>query len=288
MKQYFRLMRVKHYIKNILILLPAVLTQRLFDREVAGRVIAGIVIYSLISSAIYIVNDIRDADSDRRHPVKCSRPVASGAVPLRVAKAMVAVLILTAIILGGGILRPAYEYMLIPSIYFVLNMAYSLKLKHIPLVDVFILMSGYVLRLQYGAVLAGVGVSAWMFLTVTAAAFFLGFGKRRNELLRYGSTGRASLEAYKIGFLDQACLMSMTTAIVFYSLSCADMNTAVAAAGVDLLWSVPVVFVIFLRYLMVLNDGNSGGDPVDVVLKDKCLLALCAGFSAVLVFLLYF
>lgn len=178
--------------------------------------------------------------------------------------------------------------MLIPSIYFTLNMAYSLKLKHIPLVDVFILMFGYVLRLQYGAVLAGVGVSAWMFLTITSSAFFLGFGKRRNELLRYGSTGRANLESYKMGFLDQACLMSMTTAIVFYSLSCADMNTTVAAAGVDLLWSVPVVFIIFLRYLMILNNGDSDGDPVEVILKDKYLLTLCVVFSVVLIVLLYF
>lgn len=287
MKKYLKLMRVKHYVKNILILLPAFLTQQLFDRHTAGRAAAGIIIYSLISSVIYVVNDIKDADRDRRHPTKCRRPVASGEVSVRSAECLVIILAVAAVLVWGGVQEFEPKYMQIPLLYFILNMAYSLKLKEYPLVDAFILMLGYVLRLEYGGVLAGTGVSAWMFLTVTAGAFFLGFGKRRNELLRYGGAGRTNLKSYTMEFLDQACLMSMTTTIIFYSLSCADIHTAVAGAGVDLLWSVPVVFVICLRYLMILNDGESDGDPVEVVLKDKWLMLLCVVFMAMLLVLLY-
>ena len=288
MKKYLKLIRVKHYMKNILILLPAVLTQQLFCREAFFESAIGIAIFSMVSSVIYVVNDIRDVESDRQHPTKCTRPLASGEISERAAKCLVFVLVMGVIFIWGGAnKRFAFKYILVPLLYFVMNIAYSMKLKEYPLIDVFILMFGYVLRLVYGGILIGTGVSAWMFLTVTAAAFFLGFGKRRNEFLMYGDTGRANLKRYTLGFLDQACLMSMTTTIVFYSLSCADMDTAVAKAGVNLLWSVPVVFIICLRYVMILHNGRSDGDPMEVLLKDKWLALLCVFYFAVLLLLLY-
>ena len=288
MRKYLKLLRVKHYVKNMLILLPAVLTRQLLDWQILYESVAGIFIFSLISSIIYIVNDINDVELDRQHPVKCRRPVASGEISVLKAKYLKAALSAVVILVWGA---PgcdfAFRYILIPFVYLVINAAYSFKLKRYPLVDVFILMMGYVLRLLYGGILSETGVSAWMFLTVTAGAFFLGFGKRRNELLMYGETGRTNLRQYTLGFLDQACLISVTTTIVFYALSCADVNTAVAAAGVDLLWSVPVVFVICLRYLMILNSGESDGDPIEIILKDKWLLLLCLVFFAVLLISLY-
>ena len=189
--------------------------------------------------------------------------------------------------MGGGKTRFAYVYIVVPLVYLCINIAYSLKLKEYPLVDVLILMLGYLIRLEYGGLLIGTGVSAWMFLTVTASAFFLGFGKRRNELLLYGNGSRKNLKMYTVEFLDQACQMSMTTAIVFYALSCADTNTVVADAGVDLLWSVPLAFIICFKYLMDLHRNDCDGDPVEVVLKDKWLVILCAAFAVVLFILLY-
>lgn len=288
MKKYLKLIRVKHYMKNILILLPAVLTQQLFCRRVLFESAVGIVIFSMVSSAIYVVNDIRDVELDRQHPAKCNRPLASGEISVRAAKLLVFILMAGIIFVWRGASRGlAPKYVLVPLLYLVMNIAYSVKLKEYPLIDVFILMSGYVLRLVYGGILIGTGISAWMFLTVTAAAFFLGFGKRRNELLVYGDTGRENLKRYTLGFLDQACLMSMTITIVFYSLSCADTNTAVAQAGVNLLWSVPIVIMICLRYLMILHNGRSDGDPVEVLLKDKWLVLLCVFYFGALLLLLY-
>ena len=288
MKKYLKLLRVKHYMKNILILLPAVLMQQLFCRQVFFESAVGIVIFSMVSSVIYVVNDIRDLESDREHPTKCMRPLASGEISVQAAKRLIFIIMVGVIFVWGrGNQEFALKYILVPLLYLAMNIAYSVKLKEYPLLDVFILMLGYVMRLIYGGILIGTGISAWMFLTVTAAAFFLGFGKRRNELLIYGDTGRENLKRYTLGFLDQACLMSMTMTIVFYSLSCADTNTAVAQAGVNLLWSVPIVIMICLRYLMILHSGRSDGDPVEVLLKDKWLVLLCVFYFGALLLLLY-
>lgn len=288
MKKYLRLMRVKHYVKNLLLLLPAFLTQRLSEGQVIYELMTGIIIFSLTSSVIYLVNDLKDAEADSRHPIKCRRPLASGEISVRMAKYLAAALTAAVIIVWrASNLGHPIKYLLIPFLYLAVNVAYSMKLKEYQLIDVFILMIGYVLRLAYGGMIIGTGVSAWMFLTVTAGAFFLGFGKRRNELLIYGDKGRANLKGYSLAFLDQACLMSMTTTIVFYALSCVDVNTAVADAGISLLWSVPLVFMACLRYLMILNNGKSDGDPVEVLLGDKWLLVLGVVYLAVLTALLY-
>lgn len=131
------------------------------------------------------------------------------------------------------------EMISIPFIYFVLNVLYSFGLKKIPLLDVSILMLGYLLRLIYGGVLGESGVSTWMFLTMMSAAFFCGFGKRRGELKAYGSENRDSLEKYSGAFLDQGILASCVMTIVFYAISCTDIDSVVAKSGVDMLWSVP-------------------------------------------------
>lgn len=286
MKKYLKLMRVKHYMKNFLIFLPAILTQQIFRIQVFKSMMVGIIIFSVMSSIVYVLNDIKDVELDRKHPIKSNRPLASGEVSVCSAKYIV-LFLLALVIFDWGMVKFELKYILIPSLYVIINIAYSMKLKVYPLVDVFILMLGYVLRLVYGGILVDTGISAWMFLTITAAAFFLGFGKRRNELLMYGDEGRINLKNYTLDFLDRACQMSMTITIVFYALSCADVNTAVAGAGVDLLWSVPVVFIICLRYLMILNDGKSDGDPVEVVLRDRWLIILGIIFFAVLIILLY-
>lgn len=286
MKKYLNLMRVKHYMKNFLIFLPAILTQQIFRVQVFKGMVVGIIIFSAMSSIVYVLNDIRDVELDRKHPIKSNRPLASGEVSVRSARYIVC-LLLALVIFDWGMVKFELKYILIPLLYLIINIAYSMKLKVYPLVDVFILMLGYVLRLVYGGILVDTGISAWMFLTITAAAFFLGFGKRRNELLMYGDEGRINLKNYTFDFLDRACQMSMTTTIVFYALSCADVNTAVAGAGVNLLWSVPVVFIICLRYLMILNDGKSDGDPVEVVLRDKWLIILGIIYFTVLIILLY-
>ena len=247
---------------------------------------AGFLILSFTASIVYIMNDIKDIDADRQHPLKRRRPLASGRVSLSAAYVTAGVLAGLIVILWGAA-GFAAKYIAWPAVYLAVNAAYSLKLKNIPLLDVLALMFCYVLRLIYGSVLAETQISNWMYLTMMSASFFMGFGKRRNEFLQYGTASRKSLRGYTAEFLDKAMQMSLTSSVVFYSLMCADTNTTVAAAGVNLLWTVPIVIIVCLRYLMLIEDGKSDGDPVSVILKDKILNALCFGYILAVLGLLY-
>lgn len=284
MNRYLKLLRVHHYIKNIIIFLPCILTEQGADNWLKAGL--GACLFSLISSIIYIVNDIMDVEKDKNHPIKCNRPLASGEITLKNAKILIGSLFI--IVMGLlSFVQFHVNYIMLPLLYLVLNFAYSFGLKNIALLDVFILMSGYLIRLEYGALIIDITVSTWMFLMMTSAAFFLGFGKRRNELIRYGNENRKSLSTYTIGFLNQAIQISMTTTIVFYAMACADSQTTVAMAGVDLLWSVPVVFIICLRYMMILETEDSDGDPVTVILSDKPLLALGVTYVLLIIAIIY-
>ena len=287
MKKYLALMRVKHYIKNLLIFFPALLTLQLRNAAVVWTVAVGFALFCFAASIVYIVNDILDVEADRAHPLKCGRPLASGAVSLCSAWMLVATLAGAELILWG-LAGFDVRCILWPAVYLALNIFYSICLKRIPLLDVLILVSDYVLRLWYGAILAGTIVSNWMFLTVMSAAFFMGFGKRRNEFLKYGVSMRESLKGYTEKFLDKAMQITLTSSIVFYSLMCADVNTEVARAGVNMLWTTPFIIVICLRYLMLVEKESSDGDPVSVIMGDRTLILLCFGYIMAVGVSLYF
>ncbi|MBQ6772857.1 MAG: UbiA prenyltransferase family protein [Synergistaceae bacterium] len=286
MTKFFALIRVKHYIKNLIIFLPPMLTLRLNDINVISANIKAFVIFSLVASIVYIFNDIKDLDSDRKHPLKSSRPLASGAVSIKAA-------IIVIIILAGVIIflwersNFAASYITWPLIYFALNILYSVRLKNIPLLDVIILSSCYVIRLFYGAAVNNSQVSNWVMLTMLSVSLFMGFGKRRNEFIQYGKSTRKSLKGYTTAFLDKSLQITLTSSIIFYSLMCADTNTLIARSGVNLLWTVPIIIIICLRYLMLVEDKECDGDPVSVITRDKALIILCSSYIASVVILLY-
>ena len=283
---YIELIRVKHYVKNLIIFLPAMLTLQLGDIKILSDNITGFCILSFTASIVYIINDIQDADSDRKHPMKCSRPIASGAVSVMSAYIMIIILAVIIFVLWG-MSGFGKKYIVWPVIYLAVNIAYSTALKHIPLLDVLALAFCYIIRLLYGAALTEAQISNWMYLTMMSASFFMGFGKRRNEFVQYGTSARNSLKGYSAGFLDKAIQTALTSSVIFYSLMCADSNTAVARAGINLLWTVPIIIIICLRYLMIIEDGKSDGDPVSVILRDKALYLLCFGYILTVGVLLY-
>ena len=179
-----RLMRPKHYIKNLLIFVSITFDRDLFDLHVLLQALLGFAAFCLLSSTVYIFNDIRDVEADRQHEVKRRRPIASGAVPIPAAWALAAVLFsaalaiqLTAFGLQGGSL---FFFLA----YFAVNLGYSLGLKHVPFLDIVLLVLGFVLRVIYGAAIVGSSTSAWVYLTVFSLSFYLGLGKRRNELAK--------------------------------------------------------------------------------------------------------
>ncbi len=238
MNKYIRLLRVNHYIKNLLILLPAFLVKKITEPKILVINLMGMIIFSFTASIIYIINDIRDAEADRNHPIKCKRPIASNQILAR--NAYFTMIVLSIICMAMGMASGSFVKLIsIPVIYFLINLLYSFGMKNYALVDVFILMMCYLLRLIYGGILTGSGVSTWMFLTMMSGALFLSLGKRYGELKEYERITRKSLLVYTEEFLNQAMTISCSLTIVFYALTCADTNSVVKASGVDLLWSVP-------------------------------------------------
>lgn len=281
-----KLMRPKHYIKNGLVFAALACSGRLFekDRFLAG--VAGFAAFSLISSVVYIVNDIRDWEKDAKHPTKRNRPIASGAVSVPEAWIMVAVLLIAALGCNAAAFHVSSTLLLL--LYLGLNLAYSFGLKNVPLVDVAILTAGFLIRLLYGAVITGIAVSDWLWLTVIVISVYFSLGKRRNELQRIsGGETRAVLAFYTPNFLDKAMYMCLGLANTFYALWCMDARTTQMYGGVSLIRTVPIVLLITLRYSMDV-EGDSDGDPVEVLLHDKILLLLCGAYLAAMFVILYF
>lgn len=273
MKNYLKLMRIHHYIKNGLIFLPIVFSRNLFSADMLMKCLAGFFSFSLIASAVYIINDIKDAENDRNHEVKKSRPIASGSITIKKA------FILLAVVLIGGFLInylitgfdfPAFAVLLL---YFIINILYSNGLKDYPLIDVAILATGFLLRVIYGAMIINVEVSNWLYLTVISLSFYMGLGKRRNEIVGKKSSTRKVLHSYNYSFLDKNMYMCLALANVFYALWCVDKTVNNIYSGTYLIWSVPLVILICMKYSLNI-EGDSEGDPVDVLLHDKVLLAL--------------
>ena len=281
MKDHIRLLRPKHYLKNVLVLLPLFFSGRFFERALLGAAAAGFAAFCLLSSFIYIINDVRDVESDRRHPTKCRRPIASGAVSVHAALTLAAALAAAVTAIGVLARFPAGGWGCM-AIYLLVNLGYSFGLKNVPILDIALLVSGFLLRVLFGAAVTGIGISSWLYLTVVSVSFYLALGKRRGELRRQSDTSRKVLRYYNNAFLDKNMNICLTLAIVFYSLWSADaMN-----AGMHLIWTVPLVICLCLKYSLTV-EGDSDGDPVEVIFQDKVLLVLIAVFAAVTAALLY-
>lgn len=280
MRDYIRLLRPKHCLKNILVLLPVVFGGELFSADAAVEAIIGFIVFSLLASVIYIINDIQDADSDRLHPTKRLRPIASGAVSKNAA-AVIAVLIAVSIA-AISLIRSYSVYALACLLaYLVLNIAYSYGLKDVPIADIAILVSGFMLRVMFGSAITKIAISNWLYLTVLSLSFYMGFGKRRGEMLRTKGDARKVLNYYTYDFLDKNMHMFLTLSIVFYSLWSISTETA------HIIWTVPVVILLCLKYSLTI-DGESDGDPIEVLYGDKVLFIMAAFYAVFMLVLLYF
>ena len=225
-----------------------------------------------------------DREKDRCHPKKQFRPIASGAVSPLQAGFLAGGLFLLALLCNGLIFSLPATALLLG--YLILNLGYSLGLKKVPLVDVAILVSGFWIRVLYGALITGIKISDWLYLTIVMLAFFLALGKRRNEL-KHNKAGetRDVLKAYPIAFLDKSMYMCLTLAIVFYSLWTMTEET-VLAYGQYLIYTVPIVMLIIMKYSMDI-EGDSDGDPVEVLVHDHFLMVLCLIYLLSMLAILY-
>lgn len=285
MNRYLKLMRVHHYMKNLLVFAALVCSGQLFVPAKLCAGVLGFFAFCATSSAIYIINDIRDCEKDRRHPTKCRRPIASGAVSVRNAACLAVVLFVLAALFIAPVFKLSAVLLLL--LYIVLNLAYSFGIKNVPIADITVLAAGFVIRVIYGAQLTEIIISNWLYLAVFAMSFYLALGKRRGELIQVadGDT-RSVLKAYPLDFLNRNMTMCLTLGNVFYALWSMDQVTTAFYHNRLLIFTVPIVLLITLKYSLTI-DTASDGDPVEVLIHDRALLLLVLLYLAVMLGILY-
>ena len=254
--------------KNIFIFAAIVFDKQLFVVDSFLRTLAGFALFCLISSSVYIFNDLADIEADRQHPEKKKRPIPSGKLP--VAAAWIAGVFLAVFTLGFGyLLAPLFAYVI--GLYFLINMAYSKWLKHIPIIDVLVISAGFVLRVGAGVTLIQVErFSPWLYVVMTLLSLFLGFGKRRAELalLAQGAgSHRKVLDGYTLPLLDQYIMIVSGTTIVAYSLY--TFSAPNLPENHSMMLTIPFVVYTIFRYLYLIEVKHAGGAQEEILLSDR-------------------
>ena len=282
-----RSLRPGQWTKNLLVFAGLIFGEKLLDPNAAGRAAAAFGIFCLLSSTVYLVNDVRDREADRLHPVKAKRPIASGALGVTTA---VAVAVLLAAVSAGAAFWLSYTFGLVALAYLGLLTAYSFVLKHVVIVDVLVLAGGFVLRAAGGAVAVGVDFSHWLLLLTLLGALFLGLSKRRAELVALaGGAGahRKSLAQYSPYLLDQMIGVVTASTLLAYAFYTIHPET-VAKFGTDrLLWTVPFPLYGIFRYLYLVHQREGGGNPSDTLLDDRPILACVALWGLAVIAIVY-
>jgi decaprenyl-phosphate phosphoribosyltransferase len=277
-----RLLRPSHWIKNAFTLAPLLFAARLSAPSALCRAASTALAFCFASSAVYALNDIVDRNRDRASPAKRHRPVASGAMSPLQASLAAGGCIATASLLCVLLVPP--RAVVILGAYILLNLLYSLRLKHIVIVDVVCISSGFVMRVFAGAAAVDVPVSAWMMLTTFFLALFLGFTKRRSELVAaYGAGAREVLGEYTEPFLTILISVCAGLTVVTYGIAVTQPSVAGRSGADSLLYTVPLVVLGLLRYLYLCLQEGKGGDVAELVLGDSSLLVTVLMWAGVVV-----
>lgn len=304
---FFKLLRPRQWLKNFAIFASIVFTGQLFNVPILTEVCIGFVIFCLVSSSIYIVNDIFDREKDRLHPFKRFRPIAHNDIPVKIAIGICILLAIIAFFLCTFV-KPSFIVAII--IYIVLQLAYSTKLKNIAILDILALAAGYMLRVYAGELLSDFRVSVWLLLTTIALSLFIAVGKRKSELTLIShmkgtniEATRATLSHYSEPLLNVYLSIFVTATFVFYALFTSVEVPQHSKITMDLLlpnflpeffqrkWLmvtiVPVVYGL-MRYLQDIYEKHEGESPDRVLLSDMSLLTAVIGWAVLVIFIIYF
>lgn len=280
-----RLLRPKQWIKNGFVAAPLFFTPDKVNADSLLDALAGFAVFCMSASAVYCLNDLRDAEADRGHPVKKNRPVASGAISPAAAMIMMALLLAGAAALGGWRV-PAILWVL--GAYFAINIAYTLHLKQIAILDVLIVAFGFVLRVEAGARIIDISPSAWILIVTGLLALFIALAKRRDDIVRDLDAGhRKSLDGYTLPFLDGSLMAVLSTLLVSYLIFTTDQAVMARLGSEQLYFTGPFVIAGVLRYLQLTIVYERSGSPTDLVYRDPGLQLSIAGWLATFVWLLY-
>jgi len=255
---FIALLRPKHWIKNVVVLLPLFFSSLFLEISAALSSLLGFMFFSLAASSVYVVNDLVDVERDRQHPIKRQkRPIAAGIISPALA---VGVLVVLYLIVGVSYFFSAKFFLAILG-YIALNIAYSFYLKHQPILDIFTVAAGFMLRIYAGALAIDVPLSSWMLITALSLSLYLASVKRLQEIRLQGSKGRKVLEAYSPALVARYAEFSAISALVFYSLYCLTEHP-------DLILSIPLALFGMFRYWFLVEQESQGESPVEVVYTD--------------------
>ena len=281
LKALLKTMRPKQWAKNVFLFAALVFDRKLTNADAILHTLAGVVAFSLLASAVYIINDIADVEADRQHPTKKERPIASGKLPISTAWGFAGVLLVITFPLAWR-LSPGFAF--IELIYFLMNIAYSKWFKHIVLLDIILLASLYVVRVAAGVALITVErFSPWIYI-FPFLALLMGTGKRRAELSQIvdSANSRRVLEGYTLGFLDHLITLASGITIITYSLY--TFSAPNLPENHLMMLTIPFIIYSIMRYQYLLQVKNTGGAPEDLVLSDRPLqIAIALWGLAVLV-----
>lgn len=290
MKKTLLLIRPQQWIKNGFVLIPMFFGGRLLNADDAIASVVTFFAFSFAASAIYCFNDIVDVDADRRHPVKCHRPIASGAVSVPTAYALMAVLVLLSALLLFFLPQRAGETAGIVAFYFLLNMAYCIWLKRHAIIDVCTVAFGFVLRILAGGMACDVAVSNWLVLMTFLLALFLSFAKRRDDVLRMNETGeppRRNTIRYNITFVNQAITITGTVTLVCYIMYTVSPEVVSRFHAPYLYLTSIFVLVGLLRYMQLTVVDEVSGDPTKILLRDRFTQAIVVAWLMAFLLIIY-
>lgn len=278
-KDILHLIRVKQWIKNAFVLAPLFFSLKFTNLAAVEQTLITFISFCFISSFVYINNDLADIEKDRLHPVKKNRPLPSGKISASFARILSLFLFAAAFILTYFFdSENRDKVMIVFALYIILNIFYSFKLKHIAILDVFIIATGFILRVYAGAYAIGVPISSYIFMTTLFLSLFLGFSKRLSEAVRTAALTRGVLEQYTVPALQNYVVITISLTIMSYALYTLEPSTIARFSTNRLIYS--IVFVIYglFRYLNLANHANSQEDPTENLLKDKALIITCLGY----------
>ena len=286
LKAYLKLLRPHQWVKSGFVFVGLLFGHIWGDPQLLINVALAAASFALAASAVYVMNDLADRERDREHPEKRHRPLASGAVNLTQALILAGVCMVSALMLAHTV---SNTVLVIVLAYAVLNVAYSLGLKHVVLLDVFIISAGFMLRILAGTLGVGIAPSHWLLLCGLMLTLFLGFAKRRAELnvmAGRGGTHRKVLDEYDPILLDKLIGICAAGSIVSYSLYTVSAETLAMHGTDSLIYTVPFVVYGVFRYLYLLHRRGGGGDPAAALLQDYHLLGAFFGWIVAVVLLL--
>jgi 4-hydroxybenzoate polyprenyltransferase len=286
LKALLKTMRPRQWHKNVFVFAALVFDEKLFQFNALARTVAAFALFCLISSTVYIVNDVMDREQDRQHPVKRLRPIPAGKLPVNVALAAAALFVLLGVPLAFLL---DWRFGITILTYLVLQIAYSISLKHVVIVDVLAISAGFVLRVVGGTFVISVErFSPWLYVCMTLLSLFLAIGKRRHEVILLqgnANTHRPVLDDYTERFLDEMIALVTSTTVVAYSLY--TFSAPNLPANHSMMLTVPFVLYALFRYLYLIHVREEGGAPDELVLKDRPLLISVLLWGAAVITVLY-